>query len=164
MGRNTARHEPKSYIPKHCLLNKFSVKLHDFNTMTDKTTKKVCKSLLNVLKEKSFASVLVLIADSEQELEKLSIDLKKCHFSDLKERQERMHREIAAIFARSQTEVIAYLETAKERIPITWNPMYLTSVRMNVIVLNGADLRLVEELASMDKVTHIEENGISTIC
>lgn len=74
-----------------------------------------------------------------------------------------MHREVIAVYEKSQAKLIALLEKERDRIPFTWKSMFLTSIRMNMVVVTGADLKLVENIAAIENVAYIEENHITTI-
>lgn len=49
--------------------------------------------------------------------------------------------------------VIDLLEHQKDRLPFTWKLLYET----NVIVANGADMKLVEDIAAIENVECIDE-------
>lgn len=124
---------------------------------------KIEASLLKLLHEGQCAAVMIILAEKTDELEQLDLDLESRVYVDQEEQQNTMHREVIAVYEKSQAELIALLEKEKDRIPFTWQSMFLTSIRMNMIIVTGADLELVENIAAIENVAYVEENGIGTI-
>lgn len=72
--------------------------------------------------------------------------------TDRTEKLNTINRELTAFAERSQAAVIKLLEKEKERIPVTWELLWIS----NQLVVNGADQKLVNDIAAIDNVSKIE--------
>lgn len=125
------------------MVNNFGIK--DFtSTMT-----KIEASLLEVLNGGQPAKVMISFTDNSEDLHK---DLQSREYADREEQLNTMQKEVKAFSEKSQAAVIAVLEKDKERASITWEAMFMT----NQIIVNGADLKLVEDIAAIENVASVE--------
>lgn len=109
---------------------------------------KIEASLLEVLNGGQPARVMIAMTDS---LEELHQDLQSREYADRDEQLSTMQREVEAFSAKSQAAVVALLEKEKGRTSITWETLFMT----NQIIVNGADLKLVEDIAAVENVANV---------
>lgn len=110
---------------------------------------KIDSSLLQVLNNGQSARLMVSMVEGTEELQK---SFENRDFTDRADRLNTINRELTAHATRSQASVIRLLETEKTRIPITWDSLWIS----NQIVVNGADLKLANDIAAVENVAKIE--------
>lgn len=110
---------------------------------------KIDSSLLQVLNGGQTARLMVSMVEGTEELQK---SLNNRDYADRDDRLNTVHRELTAHATRTQAAVVQLLETEKSRIPITWESLWIS----NQIVVNGADLKLVNDIAAVANVSKIE--------
>lgn len=109
---------------------------------------KIDASLLEVLNGGEPAKVMISLTDSSEALHQ---ELQSREYADREEQLSTMQKEVEAFSQKSQAAVIALLEKEKERVPITWDTLFVT----NQIIVNGADLKLVEDIAAIENVASV---------
>lgn len=109
---------------------------------------KIEASLLEVLNDGTPAKVIICMTDSSDALHE---DLQSREYADREEQLNTMQREVKAYSEKSQAEVVALLEKEKERISVTWETLFMT----NQIIVSGADLKLVEDIAAIENVASV---------
>jgi len=110
---------------------------------------KIDSSLLQVLNGGKTARLMVSMVEGTEELQK---SFENREFVDRADRLNTVNRELTALATRTQAAVISLLETEKNRIPITWESLWIS----NQIVVNGADLKLANDIAAVENVAKIE--------
>lgn len=110
---------------------------------------KIDSSLLQVLNGGQTARLQVSMVEGTEEVQQSLADRE---YVDRADRINTQHRELTAHATRTQAAVIRLLETEKNRIPITWESLWIS----NQIVVNGADLKLVNDIAAVQNVAKIE--------
>lgn len=110
---------------------------------------KIEAPLLEILQKDQIAKVMVSMTDKTEDV---LANLQNREFVDLDDRRNTMNRELTALADRSQRDVVELLEKEKERIPVTWNSLWIS----NQIIVSGADLQLVEAIAAVGNVAKIE--------
>lgn len=111
---------------------------------------KIESSLLQVLNGGQTARLSISMAEGTEELLK---DFDTRVFADRTDRLNTLNRELTAHATRTQAPVIRLLEKEKTRIPsISWESLWIN----NQIIVNGADLQLVNDIAALDSVSKIE--------
>lgn len=110
---------------------------------------KIDASLLETLNGGQTSRIMITMTDSAEEIHK---DLENREFADREERLNAMQKEVTAFSEKSQAAVIELLQKEKERIPITWE----TLIMVNQVIVNGADLKLVEDIAAIENVATVE--------
>lgn len=110
---------------------------------------KIDSSLLQVLNGGQTARLIVSMVEGTDEIQK---GFENREFADRADRATTLHRELVAHATRTQAAVIQLLETEKSRIPITYESLWIS----NQIVVNGADLKLVNDIAGVENVAKIE--------
>lgn len=110
---------------------------------------KIDAPLLEILNEGQAAKISVSMAEGTDEIQK---SLENREYADRADRLNTVNRELTAHAERSQASVIQLLEKTKERIPVTWETLWIS----NQIVVNGADLKLVNDIAAIENVSKIE--------
>lgn len=109
---------------------------------------KIDASLLEVLNGGEPAKILVVFTDS---LETLHEELQSREYADREEQLKTMQKEVEAFAGKSQAAVVALLEKEKERVSYTWETLSM----VNQIIVNGADLKLAEDIAAVENVGSI---------
>lgn len=110
---------------------------------------KIDAALLEILNGGQPAKLMISMTDSSEQLHE---ELNTREYADRDERLNTMQQEVTAFTEKSQAAVIALLETEKERIPITWETLLMT----NQVIVNGADLKLAEDIAAIENVASVE--------
>jgi len=110
---------------------------------------KIDAPLVEILNKGETARVQISMTDSNASLQQ---DLANREYADRTERLETQHRELTEFATHSQASVINVLEKAKERIPFTYESLWIT----NQIIVSGADLQLVNDIAAIANVAKIE--------
>lgn len=112
------------------------------------TMTKIEASLLEVLNGGEPAKIMISMTDSSEELHQ---DLQSREYADREEQLNTMQKEVTAFSEKSQAAVVALLEKEKERASVTWETLFMT----NQIIVNGADLKLVEDIAAIENVASV---------
>lgn len=73
-------------------------------------------------------------------------------YATREDRLNAQQRELSAYAAQVQASAVGVLESAKSRIPITWESLWIS----NQIIVNGADLQLANAIAEVQNVAKIE--------
>lgn len=110
---------------------------------------KIESSLLQVVTGGQTARLLVYMAEGTEDLQK---SFENREFADRADRLNTINKELTAHATRTQAAVIRLLEAEKNRVPITWDSLWIS----NQIVVNGADLKLVNDIAAVENVAKIE--------
>lgn len=109
---------------------------------------KIEASLLEVLNGGQPARIMIAMTDS---LDDVHQDLQSREYADREEQLNTMQKEVTAFSEKSQAPVIALLEKEKDRVSITWETLIMT----NQVIVNGADLKLVEDVAAIENVASV---------
>ncbi|CAG7837911.1 unnamed protein product [Allacma fusca] len=110
---------------------------------------KIEQPLLESLTDGQTTKVMVSMTDKTEEVLR---GLENREYADRADRLNTINRELTALAERSQQPVIELLEKEKERIPITWKTMWIS----NQVIIDGADLQLVQKIAGIQNVAKIE--------
>lgn len=117
-------------------------------SFSSETMTKIEASLLEVLQGGQPARIMIAMTDSSEQLHE---ELQSREYADREEQLNTMQKEVEAFSTKSQAAVIALLEKEKERTSITWEALLMT----NQVVVNGADLKLVEDVAAIENVATV---------
>lgn len=110
---------------------------------------KIDSDLLKVLNGGQRARLQVSLVEGTDEI------LKRIAEGTYATREDRLtaqQRELSAYAAQTQASVVGVLESEKNRIPITWESLWIS----NQIIVNGADLQLANAIADVQNVAKIE--------
>jgi len=110
---------------------------------------KIEAPLLQILTAGQTARVSVSMTDDASEVTQR---IENLGITDRGERANAVHREFTAFATESQKNVVKLLEKEKDRISFTWESLWIN----NQIIVNGADLQLVNDIAAIDNVAKIE--------
>ncbi len=110
---------------------------------------KIDSSLLQVLNGGQTARLSVSFVEGTEEINK---SFENREFASREDRLNTLNRELTAHATRSQAAVVSVLVAAKNRIPVTYESLWIS----NQIIVNGADLQLENDIAAVDNVSKVE--------
>lgn len=116
---------------------------------TTMASQKIDASLSGILSGGHTARVQVSMVEGTEDV------LQNIENRDITDRTEKLNtinRELTAFAEQSQASVIKLLEKEKERLPVTWETLWIS----NQLIVNGADQQLVNKIAAIENVSKIE--------